>query len=215
MDERLLKQLRPENLVEIVGRALAAPDDIDAYGHANGFAKLILATSAEGVVVRAHLWHELGSGAEQEGENVPSAHNHRWDFCSRVLSGTLSATIFRPVSGGGPYTHYRYRPADQDEMELVGPANLERISEVKYGAGDCYFTPHDAVHVARPSADEPLVTLIAHSASLRPYADVYTTTSPRLGERSEHVPRAELIAQLQLVHRLLTTHGETNQGWPH
>lgn len=202
MTLRLLEYLRRELLRELTTSALAMPQTVDAYGHANGFDKLTLPTPGLPVVVRIHMWR-IGE-SKSSTASIATAHNHRWDFCSRILSGGIQVSLFDVQAGSGPYRHYLYRPGTQDDLRLVGSAQLGLKEVVTYDVGDCYYEPHEVVHVATPTGEDPLVTIIAHSRAERSYADVYAESrSPRVADRLAPLSRVDVVDHLTRVSQLL------------
>lgn len=112
-----------------------SPPRVDSYAHPNGFAKIqICQNSMNGSRLTLHVW----SSQYVDGD----IHNHRWDFSSRVLSGTVVNTLYcglasptgdlmvvtyRPFNGGLSY-ELRATGARLDAWEcdilVVGPGEF-------------------------------------------------------------------------------------------
>src|SRR5688572_21463814 len=81
---------RPDALRDLIGAILGDPIQLEqvasrSYVHANGFDKLVLLGSCAPIYkLRLHIWWPGRS--EPELDNV---HNHRWDFSSSVVTGTV------------------------------------------------------------------------------------------------------------------------------
>lgn len=66
-------------------REVVSGNDVTTSGHANGFWKITLRRFSDGSRLRLHVWTRALPG---------NIHNHRWDFSSVVLRGSLTETFF-------------------------------------------------------------------------------------------------------------------------
>lgn len=153
---------------------LLPPATAVPVAHPNGFVKLPLARVArDGRRLFLHIW--------VAGEEDAEIHDHRWDFASTVLRGTLVNTTidiapqiehddaagyrivhYRPRPGG-----YRFTPVRTDHDVVVTSRRTATLA-----AGTRYRMTDRTLHRAR--ALPGTVTLIARGAPLRDHARVLT-----------------------------------------
>lgn len=120
----------PATLAELGGRS---------YAHANGFDKVVLATHPQNHwKLRLHVWPQNHTADQQE-----NIHNHRWDFASAVLVGSLDAEYFAiQKDEDGPLEAYEYfspETSSQYDFDLQGSARATTLdlntltSDAEYG----------------------------------------------------------------------------------
>ena|SRR5437763_749392 len=123
-----------------------------SYWHPNGFAKLVLHTSAEPEFrIRLHVW-PLISDEPPAGESNP--HSHRWEFASTVLAGGgLHMEEFEETTRSGKlFDRYRYGadPANRAALLSDGAVRLKRVAAPHVRRGAVYQCDTDVVHTVRP-----------------------------------------------------------------
>src|SRR6266480_205306 len=139
-----------------------------SYQHAHGFTKLSLYRSeTQGFNVRLHIWWT----GEQASDDSP--HEHRWSFCSRLLSGSLHILNYAKIPTGErerirnafPLHSYRYFDADPDGSKIVEPAGTQYVvlaSEYVLSEGAShqlwYTEPHQVLGLSGPVAATLVVT---------------------------------------------------------
>lgn len=184
--QKLLASLAQNHGLEAVfGRlltddALAECNIQDSYRHDNGFTKLLLFTApADDFKLRLHVWPKP-YGKEH------NIHDHRFNFWSWVMHGRLTNTLW-VLGPGEERQHYKYYPRKtraQYCMERVGPATLSREKQFDVDQGTSYYFRNDLLHTAE-SHDSAITLLVEDRTSLRPFANVFTTTSSASSLRIE------------------------------
>ncbi|MEU9609800.1 hypothetical protein [Streptomyces sp. NPDC048057] len=159
---------------------LLPPTTAVPVAHPNGFVKLPLARVAhDGRRLFLHIW--------VAGEEDAEIHDHRWDFASTVLRGTLDNTTVDIAprhehehryddEGGYRVVHYRPRPGGYRFTPVGEGAGHDVVvtsrRTASLTAGARYRMTARALHHAR--ALPGTVTLIARGAPLRDHARVLT-----------------------------------------
>lgn len=149
-----------------------------SYFHENNFAKLsLLTTRTRRFKVRLHCWLGGTSNSSAERNNV---HNHRFDFYSYLLYGTLVNRTWIPRAEGEAYFHYRYQPrldADRYSLDFVGVSELLKTEERLFNRGSFYGLESRALHTSAMLGGVPTATMfIEDRERLATTADVYTRT---------------------------------------
>ena len=85
-----------------------------SYSHENGFDKITLFENLYSKL-RLHLWMKDGI---KYSENV---HNHRWDFCSKIITGAYQFENFEITNDVGiEHYEYEYLPkTNSDKYDMV------------------------------------------------------------------------------------------------
>jgi hypothetical protein len=152
----------------------------NSHVHVHGFTKLALYRSKErGFSVRLHIWW---SGPDASDE---SPHEHRWSFCSMLLSGALRIRNFSKVASSENagekakaerWFAYRYWDASADGVKRVDPVGVRDLSRgseyvLQSGASHVlhYAEPHQVIGMTGPIA----ATLVITDAAQREYSYVY------------------------------------------
>lgn len=126
--------------------------------HPNAFDKITLVQADMGVKLVLHRWLAADDAVDE------SIHNHRWDFCSAVLSGTLLSEEYVEHADGPVRAYaYEYRsPGDAAEYSLtsVGGSRIVLVGRVTHGVGVTYHQAHDVLHRARVSGSKTLTLMV-------------------------------------------------------
>ncbi|MAO79111.1 MAG: hypothetical protein CMH82_00315 [Nocardioides sp.] len=136
--------------------------------HPNSFVKYVVA-QADGVKLVLHVW------TQPDDVDKVETHNHRWNFVSTVLAGSLNASTLDVGAAGLPVTEYEYSsPSGEDRFELrvLGPRELELVEAVEISAGTTYFQPFREIHQAHVT-EKPTVTLIVQGPVLQATTRVF------------------------------------------
>jgi hypothetical protein len=173
-----------------------------SYWHPNGFAKLVLHTSAEPEFkIRLHVWPE--SAAPGRGETNP--HSHRWDFASTLLTGRgMVMPEYREVpDGGDPFTRYRYgidsaRPA---ALVVDGPVRLVKTNSPRLFHGGVYSCDTQVIHTAEPLGRGLTATLVVQG----PYRTPTTAVFCAPGQSEDQPNRALSAADFQFLMKAVVT----------
>lgn len=137
-----------------------------SYRNVTGFLKIVLATgnADDSWKIRLHFW-EL-----QEQKEFP--HNHKWDFFSKIISGSLSQDLYRlgfecdaesaysirepvslmPVSEDGKLPcpcrdNYILKSKEKTEKAV----SLQNYETSIVGSGESYYMPNHLIHTINPS----------------------------------------------------------------
>lgn len=144
--------------------------------HPNSFNKYVLAADpATGSKLVLHSWHSGTSFSEAE------VHNHRWNFLSAVLQGSVEAHTL-DVDASGDLQMYEYTYSSPDggtsfDLTPVGEATLAVIGASTVGVGEVYFQHHKFIHRARP-AEPRTVTLVLQGPIITPTTRVFRNDRP-------------------------------------
>ncbi|WP_405643910.1 hypothetical protein [Streptomyces uncialis] len=160
-------------LSDTYGSGLLRPAAPEAVAHPNGFVKLPLAVAADdGSRLFLHVW--------LTGVGDPHVHNHRWDFASSVLSGTLHNTLVETAAmppgadeEGAGLLAVRHRPCTGGFRFATTGAQRVRVTReetVVMGRGTSYRQAARILHRVRAEPDT--MTLVARGAPVRHWSDV-------------------------------------------
>lgn len=169
-----------------------------SYVHVNEFDKYVLWTADNGARLVWHQWHYTNSHYNIE------YHNHRWNFLSHVVSGSLTEECMKlaPDENDGIsvdhhiYNHHRGR--DTYSLTRLARSALALDSSQTIDKGTTYFKSYKDVH--RSWAREAHTnTIILQGPVVSAATDVYLpdgkqSQGDRLVERiSDHRLRAALL----------------------
>jgi hypothetical protein len=115
-----------------------------SYSHENGFDKIILFEN-ELFKLRLHLWLKDNI---KYSENI---HNHRWDFCSKILLGSYKFENFQLGSNDNAeeYFEYEYLPkpnTDKYEMKYKGRNRLTPTESGVKCKNEIHLLEHKKLH---------------------------------------------------------------------
>jgi hypothetical protein len=123
----------------------------ESYTHANGYDKIVLFhDTTTRMKMRLHIWwpmHELGGSRTRQ-----NVHNHRWDFASAVLLGSINHATYRFArrgEQGEDFFHYRYYGRGSKEhydLEGMGKASLVFAGSAARVAGEVYCVGNEVLH---------------------------------------------------------------------
>jgi hypothetical protein len=150
----------------------------ESYFHANGFAKIVLASSADTLEkIRVHVW---SAGYSSEPSDSGDAHDHRWPFSSVPLMGSFREARFIETASGADKYLYRCRPrSGEQRLRLSGPqeAAIEKVSDSFHLPGNSYYCTIGEVHQFSPSCPTLAATIIVTGTPERNSAKVYSDRS--------------------------------------
>ncbi|MFC3455270.1 hypothetical protein [Amycolatopsis speibonae] len=160
-----------------------------SYWHPNGFAKMVLHSSAE-FRIRLHVWPEAVEPSC--GESNP--HSHRWEFASTIIAGEgMDMVEYGETSEGGElHTRYWYGvdPADPAALRRDGQAHLERLRAPRVRRGQVYSCDTEVVHTVRPIDASLTATLVVQGPHLSAKTVVYC-----LPGQTDDQPNGELTEE--------------------
>ena len=130
----------PEALLDLgVLRAMSYTNGTPPHWFGLGFIQLKLTENT-----RIHFWLPWLKGKERE-----EIHNHRYNFVSRVLAGSLHKEIYAvtpDASGGHELFTTTCAPGVEGEVTSFSPVSCSRIAEFDITAPGLYFFAHDQFH---------------------------------------------------------------------
>jgi hypothetical protein len=167
-------------LAEVAGRS---------YPHVNNFDKIVLVGSSEPDAYRLtlHLWRPPYPEDLLKQELI---HDHRFNFWSTILTGTLSSEVFlkcsSPASKSGlrTYREYRYIPEVARSTAFTEFYNYQgHVSLLSSGihhkyAGEIYYLDAPTIHRIVLPQSSITCSLVLRGPRLRPYSCVYNTSYP-------------------------------------
>lgn len=121
----------------------------NSHAHENGFQKIGLFKSQTGLQIRLHVWYS------DSARDVSSIHNHRWDFVSAVLCGSLFARNYQETTVDGAQEFIRRTLSDaiageQKVTQDTGVCGLMTHSEYEVSSGGVHALSADVPHLAYP-----------------------------------------------------------------
>jgi hypothetical protein len=172
-----------------------------SYEHANGFDKLVLASSPEGPAIKLDVWWpELPRGLED-------VHNHRCSFSSHLLVGELSMEHWEFRESGIPMDHLHIAIAGgrTDRLEHLGRRRVERLFEIRAAAGSTYSLHHDQLHRVVAAPTRPAATLVFQDRPAKPGSEVLRRLDAGKPDRRYNPPfePAAMAAKLEGLLSLL------------
>lgn len=149
-------------------RELLAALARESYEHENGFLKLLVHRPHDDRYrVRLHLWPSI----DERAQNI---HDHRFDFWSVVLIGSVTNHIWAK-GAGMEHPHFKYHPrAGQSfyEMERTGAEMLHPVRKFEVRQGQHYFFDSNWLHTIACSSTT-VTCMLEDRRSLKPYANVF------------------------------------------
>lgn len=183
--------------------ALASDLAKGSYLHENGFNKLLLFTTQnEWFHLRIHQWLPQ----EHFEQNV---HDHRFNFWSLILSGSLTNNIWGISDSGEEFTHYEYRPRNfKEKYEMVNKGSVRLVKEASLAIiqDEVYYFDHRWIHTTSYSP-QSVTVILEDRRALRPHANVFirrnNVESNTLLYESPALPLEEFRLYLREVSDLL------------
>lgn len=172
--------------------------------HENGFTK-IRVLKHQAIAVRLHVWD-----ATRAGHWSGNIHDHRFSFCSYVVSGVLWQRNWRQVVSGEKYSRFWYFPGQktgEHALKYDREATIVSDEITKIPTGTTYFFPAGALHQTRVGNVVRTVTLLVEDRLfLRPYAIVYSRRYPSndLNVSSHMLDATECRALMEEVLEILS-----------
>lgn len=190
-----------QKLVHLIDAILNDDDHIArcaslSYEHSNGFDKIVLVSSESNAYkLRLHVWW---TDIEPITEN---AHNHRWNFATKIVLGGYAFEEFEATSTDGDYFEYRYfSPEGKDTypMEFIGKRDLFTVRKGFLVAGTSYALHHEVIHRITNERKTVTASLLCQGAvdksSTRVFAPKLIPGSEKMS--SKHFTKSELQKKL-------------------
>lgn len=96
---------------------------------------------------RIHFWHPELKG------NVEHPHNHRYNFTSKILRGSIKQTIYRPSDNQSHGDHHIFEVNCQEDSKtkLVKRVSIKKVFSTTMIAGQEYSLDMDEYHTIESS----------------------------------------------------------------
>jgi hypothetical protein len=161
-----------------------------SYPHVNRFDKIVLVGGSEPPAYRLtlHLWHPPYSANVLREEMI---HDHRFNFWSVIVAGTLSSEVFQKRDAGDDqavalktYRQYKYLPESlrnhnfEEFYEFQGSVKLLSAGIRRDAAGTSYYLEAPTIHRIILPQQTITCSLVLRGPRLREYSCVYNTTYP-------------------------------------
>jgi hypothetical protein len=172
-----------------------------SYRHANGFDKLVLASSPAGHSIKLDVWWaHLPRGLED-------VHNHRCSFSSHLLVGELAMEHWEFRETGIPMDHLHIAIAGgrTDRLEHKGQRRVERLFDIRATAGATYSLHHAQLHRVVADPGRPAATLVFQDRAAKPGSEVLRRLDAGKPRRFHNPPfePAVMAAKLERLLALL------------
>jgi hypothetical protein len=167
----------------------------DSFKHENGFDKICLFKNSS-CALRLHVWWPYGS---RGAENI---HNHRWDACSWLATGTYISEVYELDGGTAPlqYFEYEYHPTNREkqyELAFKGKARLRVARKMIISEGQFSSFPSNMLHrvVSDPSKITVSLFLTGHYG--REFTSVFSEIPLRSSYTAERFSEAEIVGRVE------------------
>lgn len=144
-----------------------------SYSHEIGFDKLVLVSMQDPErKLRLHIWDEKTIPQQATDADI---HNHRWNFCSTILTGTMQFEILERESGQEVY-EYEYTPVGESSeysLNSLGKSELHQKFAGSFQVGVDYEITHDIIHRTYVEKDEMTASLMFQGPQCKPKTNVF------------------------------------------
>jgi len=155
-----LKSLSVEELETIAKRSTI---------HSNDFKKIVLSTH-NGYKLRLHIWNEKPNNQYHE------PHDHRWDFKSYVLTGTMVNRIVEESNSKRTFLKYKSLPmvvGQKRTYEVSDPIGIKGLEDQIITEGEMYEMGADCIHIAKIPKNTSTSTLFVTSPAKKEFSNLY------------------------------------------
>jgi hypothetical protein len=206
---------QPDNILSILTTILHDPCTLSdiarrSYRHVNNFDKIVIVGNSEPLSYRLtlHWWQPPYSPNERGHEMI---HDHRFNFWSTILAGTLTSEIYEAASSlsnrqdeSHIYNRYKYIPERagaldfRDLYEFQGNVRLNKVGTHHERVGNTYQLDASTTHRVLLPRAAATCTLVLRGPRLRGFSHIYNTTYPRKSIALQH----KMFSETQLKIRL-------------
>lgn len=146
-----------------------------SYRHANGFDKLILASSPLGHMIKLDIWWPEDPRGQED------IHNHRYNFSSLVLVGELSMEHYELRETGvlmdhfhveSDYQHGEAARGRTDRLHKQGQRKVEKLFRCALPAAGDYYLHHAQLHRVAAAPKFLTATLVFQDSNARDMSEV-------------------------------------------
>lgn len=127
-------------------------------------------------------------------------HNHRYDFGSKVLKGSLSQQLFRIRFSDNGGHEVEDVTCNEGETPTKDPYKYDLIHDTThtYKEGSGYFISHEQLHRVIVSGKTPTVTVVTRGVYMKERAQVVRPIGgPTVCPFSKKIPEPELWAHIE------------------
>lgn len=225
----IIKQLsQPKFFAPLINAMIENPKQLEkitkkSYYHHNGFDKLVL-MEGEDFTLRLHIWWKENRGISQE-----NIHNHRWDFVSSILIGTMEQDFFQLLdkpplltdakkSNFQELNHYLYLPykdkttslipffvknKSRYQMKYLGNSFLKHKMKIKLPAGYSYRLKRKELHRVTVDYHETVATLMIYTKPYGKSSEVFSEVNQEFFiKKDDQAVKVEAFSQAQVVQKL-------------
>ncbi|WP_093589068.1 hypothetical protein [Streptomyces griseoaurantiacus] len=214
--DELCSHMPADSLIEmLLDRASERPAEVAecarrSYHHALGCEKIMLMVGSGSSTLRVHVWRP----SDVPTHAAEHVHNHRFEFASAVLCGSMTMEVFSLDPSGGSMEAYAESIGEDGETWVMRPHGSERLRKtmhMRLAAGTLYQMDAGSLHRTANGSSVCTVTLFleAWAGPGRPRTDVYSRVgagAPSEFRRSPMRPD-EYLVTLAGVRSLLATNG--------
>jgi hypothetical protein len=163
-----------------------------------------------------HLWPPPFTDDEVDDEQI---HDHRFNFWSSVLLGTLESQNFIRARCGAPIREYQYVPEKRSVAtvgnfyKFTGVATLLDLPGSCVGIGEAYHLRYHSIHRVVLPRQKMTCTLVLRGPRLRQYSSVFSN-SRRYDPARQNImfTPGQLAVKLRLVLRALEQRQSSRRG---
>lgn len=169
-----------------------------SYRHANGFDKLVLASTPQGHTIKMDVWWPEDPRGQED------IHNHRYDFSSHVIVGALFMEHYEIHKTGAVMDHLQVELVGgrRDHLRRVGQRTVEQRFGIQLPAGGTYSLHHDQLHRITAAPGVLTATLVFQDRNARAVSDVFRR--PGSGRAEDHFnPPLDVAVLADRLKRLL------------
>jgi len=137
--------------------------------HSNDFKKIVLSTH-NGYKLRLHIWNKKNVNQYHE------PHNHRWDFKSYVLTGTMVNRIVGEVCTNKTFLKCKSLPmvvGQNRTYEIDKEIGIMTKVDQIIKKGEVYTMEADTIHIAKIPKNTLTATLFVTSPAEKEFSDLY------------------------------------------
>jgi hypothetical protein len=129
-----------DDIIRVLGDAATLAEiAAKSYIHKNGFIKLVYETIEE-TVCRLHIY-PLGASADK------NIHDHRWDFSSVTICGSLPMSLYAIIDGDSEIIHkYSKTLSSGHIIQSISPCSSELVETVHSHQLHGYYMPSHIFH---------------------------------------------------------------------
>ena len=216
--DSILRELVQSELVQLaldeVESSSSLLDNLskNSYWHSTGIFKLVLwKPQGNTPEVRLHIWSERSRTFS--ATHVDSIHNHRWNFASKILSGTFRKELFTTENTDlNDHQHFRFESQGRgqpNKVTHIADVSVNTSFDTTIECGGQYYLNSRILHRLTPITKELSATLFVCSPNLFAHSDVLF--SPGSRKQNSEPPAAPKLDPTLIVSLLTDLRVELNR----